>query len=132
MTFLISYRVYIMTWSFEGTLHVDKIHVRFKNGNITQALPDTVPLFMIPLRGFVPERNSRSSTTTGVKSRRGDSRRHDILRWHHVNKCRAMRGNWGELVPARKSPRSHVNIPYLPASSLTCASSGEVLETVSQ
>ena len=42
--FLISYRVYMMTGSFhislfEGTLHVDKIHVWFKIANITHALP---------------------------------------------------------------------------------------------
>ena len=42
--FFISYRVYIMTVSFhiflfEGTLHVDKIHVRFKIAGITHALP---------------------------------------------------------------------------------------------
>ena len=47
MTFFISYRVYIMTGSFlislfEGTLHVDKIHIRFKNANITHALPVAV------------------------------------------------------------------------------------------
>ena len=38
MTFFISYRVYIMTGSFhislfEGTLHVDKLHARFKIAN---------------------------------------------------------------------------------------------------
>ena len=38
--FFISYSVYIMTGSFhislfKGTLHVDKIHVRFKIANIT-------------------------------------------------------------------------------------------------
>ena len=43
--FFISYRVYIMTVSFhillfESTLHADKIHVRFKIANITNALPD--------------------------------------------------------------------------------------------
>ena len=42
--FFISYRVYIMTVSFhillfEGKLHVDKIHVRFKIAGITHALP---------------------------------------------------------------------------------------------
>ena len=42
--FFISYRVYIMTGSFhislfEGTPHVDKIHVRLKITNITHALP---------------------------------------------------------------------------------------------
>ena len=41
--FLISYRIYMITGSFhislfEGTLHVDKIHVRFKIANITHAL----------------------------------------------------------------------------------------------
>ena len=41
---LISYRVYMMTGSFHilsfnGTFHVDKIHVWFKIANITHALP---------------------------------------------------------------------------------------------
>ena len=45
--FFISYRVYIMTGSFhissfEGTLHVDKIHVRFKIANITLTFPVSV------------------------------------------------------------------------------------------
>ena len=45
--FLILYCVYMMTGSFhislfEGTLHVDKIHVRFKIANITHALPAPV------------------------------------------------------------------------------------------
>ena len=35
-------------------------------------------VYMILLRNFVPEWNSRSGTTTGVNSRRCDSRRHDI------------------------------------------------------
>ena len=127
--FFISYRVYIMTGSFhislfEGTLHVDKIHVRFKIANMRMRYPfqSTSRLIshrnlwsfrvcMIPLRDFVPEWNSRPRTTTGVNSRRGDSRRHDILWWYHVNKCRAMRGNRSELTPERKSPRCHVNSP---------------------
>ena len=49
---------------------------------------------------------------TGVNSRRGDSRRHNILWWYHVNKYRTMRGNRSELAPGRKSPRCHVNTPY--------------------
>ena len=61
-------------------------------------------VYMIPLRDFVPEWNSRPGTTTGVNSRRGDSRRHDILWWYHVNKYRAMRGNRSELALGRKSP----------------------------
>ena len=54
-------------------------------------------VYMIPLRDFVPEWNSRRRTTTGVKSRRGDLRRHDILWWYHVNKFRAMRGSRMQL-----------------------------------
>ena len=71
--FFISYRVYIMTGSFyislfEGTLHVDKIHVRFKMANMRMRYPfqSTSRLIshrnlwsfrvcMIPLRDFVPE-----------------------------------------------------------------------------
>ena len=46
--FLILYRVYTMTGSllillFQGTFHVDKIHVWFKIANITHALP--VPVY---------------------------------------------------------------------------------------
>ena len=61
-------------------------------------------VFMIPLRDFIPEWNVCPGTITGVNSRRGDSRRHDILWWYHVNKCRATRGNRSELAPGRKSP----------------------------
>ena len=74
--FLISYRVYIMTGSFhislfEGTLHVDKVHVRFKIANITGRPIShrngwSFRVYMIPLRDFVPEWNSRPGTTTGV------------------------------------------------------------------
>ena len=71
--FLISYRVYIMTGSFhislfEGTLHVDKIHKRFKITNITHAFTFqstgrpishwnmwSFHVYMIQLRDFVPE-----------------------------------------------------------------------------
>ena len=68
-------------------------------------------VYMIPLRDFVPDWNSRPGARTGVNSRWGDSRRHDILWWYHVNKYRAMRGNRGELAPERKTPRCHVNTP---------------------
>ena len=66
-------------------------------------------VYAIPLLEFVPEWNSRPGKVTGVNSRRGDSRRHDILWWYHVSKCRAMRENRSELTPAWKSPRCHVN-----------------------
>ena len=106
MTFLISYRVYMMTGSFhitlfEGTLHVDKIHEWFKIANITHALP--IPVYR--QTDFTPKRvvhsrlhdtvarNSCPGTTTGVNPCRGDSCRHDILWWYHINKYRVMRGN---------------------------------------
>ena len=72
---------------------------------------ETCGRYMIPLGDFVLEWNSRLGTTTGVNSRRGDSRWQDTLWWYHVNKCRAMRGSRSELIPARKSPRCHVNSP---------------------
>ena len=55
--FLISFYVYMMTGSFhislcEGTLHVNKIHVRFKIANITHALP--VPAYR--QTDFTPKR----------------------------------------------------------------------------
>ena len=53
--FLISYRVYMMTGSFHillfnGTFHVDKIHVWFKIANITHALPDFTPKWKLVSR----------------------------------------------------------------------------------
>ena len=67
-------------------------------------------IYMIPaLRDFVPEWNSCPDTRTGVNARRGDSRRHDILWWYHVNRYRAMRWSRSELVPGRTSSRRHVN-----------------------
>ena len=68
-------------------------------------------VYMIPLRDFVPEWNSRPGTRTGVNSRRGDSHRHDILWRYHVNKYRAMRGKRSELASERKSSRYHVKTP---------------------
>ena len=89
---LISYRVNMMmghfiSQRFEGTLHVDKIHLQFKIASITHALP-----FLAHLKtDFTPKRVkvSRLRDTgakfrtgvkfslrykTGVNSRRGDSR----------------------------------------------------------
>ena len=127
--FFILYRFYIMTGSFhislfEGTFHVNKIHVRFQISNVTHALP--VPVYgqtdFTPTRVVVSRLHDNVVRfRTGMKfsprynnqggSHWGDSRRHDILWWYHVNKCRAMRGNRSELTPARKSPRCHVNSP---------------------
>ena len=72
---LISYRVYMMIGHFisrlfEGTLHVDKIHVRFKIANITHALP--VPVYR--QKDFTPKRvvvsclhDAAAKFRTGVK-----------------------------------------------------------------
>ena len=127
--FLILYQVYIMTESFhislfEGTLHVDKIQVWFKIANIIVRYPFqstgrpmsrrngwSFRVYMILPWDFVPEWNSCPGTRTGVNSRWGDSRLHDILWWYHVNKYRAMRGNRSELALGQKLPRCHVNTP---------------------
>ena len=104
---------------FEGTLHVGRIHVWFKSQTLLMGYPfqsKSGPVshqngswsfwvYMIPLQDFLLEWNSRPGTRTGVNSRQGDSCRHDILWWSYVNKYRAMRGNWNELAPGRKSPR---------------------------
>ena len=92
------------SWLFEGTLHVDKIHVWFKSQTLRMRYPFqstgrpiihrngwSFRVYMIPLRDFVPEWNSRPGTRTEVNSRRGDSRRYEILWWYHVNKYRAMK-----------------------------------------
>ena len=100
---LISYRVYMMTVHFtsrlfKGTLHVDKIHLRFKIANIMHA--PLVPVHR--QKDFTPKQVVASRlhdaaakfptgvkfplyATTGVISHRGDSRRHDILCLHSVN-----------------------------------------------
>ena len=52
-----------------------------------------------------------SGTTTSVNSRCGDLHQYDVSWWYHVNKLRAMRGNWSELTPAQRSPQYHVNTP---------------------
>ena len=135
--FFISYRVYIMTRSFqislfEGTLQVDKIHVRFKIANMhmrylfqsTRRLISPKLVVVSRLRDtvarFSTEWNSRPGTTTRVNLCQGDSCRHDMLWWYHVNKCRAMRGNRSELTLERKSPRCHVNTPLLTTSTAQC------------
>ena len=59
-------------------------------------------VYMIPLRVFVLEWDSRPGTRAGVSSCRGDLRRHNTLWWYHVNKYRAMRGNRSELASGWK------------------------------
>ena len=115
--FVISYHVYMMTGFFldwqklrmrypfqstckpishrnEWSFRVYMIPPRGREGEDPGNEVDT-----IPLRNLVPEWNSRPGERTGVNSRRGDSRRHDILWWYHVNKCRAMRWNRSEVAP---------------------------------
>ena len=128
--FLISYRVYMMTWSF----HIEFIwrytscwwNTRaIQNGkHYACATHSSLPadrlhtdgewsfrVYMIPYQNFVPEWNSHSGTATVVNSPRCDLRRHDILWWYHVSKYRVTRRNRIELEPARKSPQCHDNTP---------------------
>ena len=98
---------------FEGTLHVDKIHGRFKIAKMRMRYTETCGRFALhdTVLRFLTGVTISPRYNTGVNSRRGDSRRHEILWWYHVNKCRAMGGNRCELTPERKSPRCHVNTP---------------------
>ena len=105
---------------FNGTFHVDKIHVWFKIANITHMLP--VPVYR--QTDFTPKRvvvsrlhDTVSRFRTGVKflpqyENRGDSHRHNILWRYHVNKYRATRGTRSELAPGRKSPLCHVSCKH--------------------
>ena len=110
--FFISYRVYIMTGSFhislfEGTLHVDKIHVWFKIANITHALP--VPVYR--QTDFTPKRVvvSRLHDTvarfrTGVKfSPRYNNRGEITLGW--------LASAWHFVVVSCKQMQSHEREP---------------------
>ena len=78
--------------------------ISHRNGWSFSRLHDTVARLRTGVK-FSP------GTRTGVNSRRGDSRRHDILWWYHVNNYRAMRGNRSELALGRNSPQCHVNTP---------------------
>ena len=72
---------------FQGTLHVDKIHVQFKIANITNGLPVSSPLvdrFHTETGDRLRLHNNGAKFRTGVKfspryNNRGDSRRHGIL-----------------------------------------------------
>ena len=109
---------------FEGILHVDKIHVRFKIANIAHALP--VPVHR--QTGFQTETGGRFAFT---RCRCEILNRSEILApvqqpgWYHAGvtragmtfcscimltlKYRAMRGSRSELAPAWKSPECNVN-----------------------
>ena len=108
---LISYSAYMMTGSFHILLFNGTFHV----ANITHALlvpvyrqTDFTPKWVVASRfhdtvaRFRTGVKSRLGARTGVNSHRGDSRRHNILWWYHVNKYGAMRGNRSELVPSCK------------------------------
>ena len=125
--FFISNLVYMMTGSFhislfEGTLHVDKIHVWFKIANITHRLP--VPVYQktdFTLKRMVISRlhDTAARFRARVKfspqyKNWSDSGQHGILWWYHVSKYRAMRGKRSELAPGRNSPWCHVNTPLVP------------------
>ena len=99
--FLISYRVYMMIGSFhislfEGTRHVDKIHVWFKIANITHALPVpvyrqtdftyTVARFRTGAK-FSPQYNNRGEPTPGWLAQA----------WHFLGiSCKQMQSHEGE------------------------------------
>ena len=107
------------------TLHVDKIHMWSKIANITHALP--VPVYQqtdfTPIRVVVSrlhawyrcEISYKSEILAPLQQPRWTHAAVTRPAWHfvryRVNRYRAMRGNWSELGPARKSPQCHVNTP---------------------
>ena len=113
--FLILYRVYIRLSHFISRyLKVHFMLIKYKCDSKSQTLRVCYPfqstgrpisrrkgwsfcVYMILPWDFVPEWNSCPGTRTGVKSRWGDSRLHDILWCYHVNKYTSMRGNRCEL-----------------------------------
>ena len=121
------FRIAFTWWlgHFEGTLHVDKIHVWFKIANITHALP--VPVYR--QTDFTPKRvvvsrlhDTAARFRTGVKFSPRYKNRGKLTpgwlapAWHFVvvlykQIYRAMRGNWSELAPGRTLPWCHVNTP---------------------
>ena len=132
--FLILYRVYMMTGSihillFKGTFRVDKYTCgsNRKHYVCTTRSSLSADRFHTETGGrfvftwyrceisywseILARYENRGELARGG-SRRGDSRRHNILWWYHVNKYRAMRGNWSELASGRKLPRCHVNTPW--------------------
>ena len=108
-------KVHFMLTKYTCDLKSQTSHMRYSFQSTGRPISPrngwTFCVYMIPLRKLEPEWNSRLGATTGVNSRRGDSRWHDILWWYYVNKCRAIGGNRSELGPARKSPRCYVNTP---------------------
>jgi len=80
--------------------------ISHRNGWSFRVYDDTVARFRTGVK-FSPRCENRGELTPG------DSRRHNILWWYHVNKYRAMSGNRSELAPGRKSPRCHVNTPLV-------------------
>ena len=94
--FLISNGVYMMSESFdislfEGTVHVDKIHLWFKIANITHALP--VPVYR--QTDFIPKRV--------VVSRLHDT----VARFRTGVKFSPRYKNRGELTPGWLAPAWH-------------------------
>ena len=94
--FLISYRIYMMTGSFhislfEGTFHVDKIHVWFKIANIMHPLH--IPVYW--QTDFTPKRVIVSHL-------------HDTIeRFHTGVKFSPWYNNQGELTPGWCTPAWH-------------------------
>ena len=118
---LISYRLYMIHATRRNRSHFSSLSLIEENyACATRSYRETdfiyrnewlFFVYMIPLRDFLPEWNSRPGTATGVNSRQYDSFRYDIFWWYHVNQYRATRRNQSELAPARKSPRYHVKHP---------------------
>ena len=88
----------------------EKVVSCFHPTNEAEIIVDTSPVGLGRLlvqRGRIIKHANRDSSY--IVQNQMFSERHFWC--HHVNKCRAKRGNWSELVPMWKSPRYHVNTP---------------------
>ena len=90
------WRGYFISRLFERTVHLDKIHVRFKIANITHTLPVLVHLQLTPADRFNTETGGRFAFTwyrceisyrsviLAPIQKPGDLRQYNILWWNHV------------------------------------------------
>ena len=118
---LFDFVLHFISRYLKWALHVDKIHMcHSKLQTLRMHFPFQFTGRPIPLQNGCLFRINFTwyiaRFCTGVNflpryNNRGDSQRHVILWWYHVNKCRAMRGNQSDLARMRKLPRCHVNTP---------------------
>ena len=96
--FLISYRIYVFFLLSSHDQHDNAILIgmrypfQFTSRLISHQNEWLFRIYIMPLQNFIPERNSRSGTTTGVNPHQGDSPRHDLWWWYHETNTEPQEG----------------------------------------